>query len=316
MENISEGSKSLLKEIGNTPLVKIKTGDYAANANIYAKYEALNPGGSIKSRTAYWMIKQAIKRGDIDEDTVLLEASSGNQGIGLSLIGAIMGLKVKIIMPESMSKERRLLIRAYGAEVILSPVYEDIGKTIESARTIARNMAKEDDNIYWVRQFTNHDNSDAHRLFTSQEIIAQVPEAIDVFITGIGTGGTITGIGEVLKEEYPDCKVVAVEPEKAAFLQGGFLGHHIQEGIGDGVVPEILNTDIIDDFVTVSDKQALETSQKLASNEGLFVGISSGSNIYAANQIAKKYSDIKSIVTVLPDSGDRYFSSDLLEKLS
>lgn len=313
MEKMSNYSQTLLNEIGNTPLMKIENEDSTCDTNIYAKYEALNPGGSIKSRTAYWMVKQGIKRGEINKDTVLLEASSGNQGIGLSLIGAIMGLKVKIIMPESMSKERRLLIKAYGAEVILSPVHEDIGRTIESAREIARNIAEENDNSFWLKQFTNTDNSDAHRYFTSQEILAQVPESIDGFVAGIGTGGTITGVGEVLKEKYPECRIIAVEPEKAAFLQGGFLGHHKQEGIGDGVIPEILNRDIIDDYITVSDKQALEAAQKLASEQGLFVGISSGSNIYGANQMAKKFPDTKCIVTVLPDSGDRYFSSGLIE---
>ncbi len=308
-----EVSESLLAAIGNTPLLKINNVEFTAGKNVYAKYEALNPGGSIKSRTAYWMIKQALARGEIDKNTVLLEASSGNQGIGLSMVGAIMGLKVKIVMPESMSNERRLLMKAYGADVVLSPVHEDIGQTIEAALKMAKNITEEDSNVYWINQFANPDNVEVHRRFTAREILKQIPQDIDIFVTGIGTGGTITGIGEVLKEVYPECKIIAVEPENAAFLQGGLLGHHIQEGIGDGLIPSILNTDIIDNYITISDKQALTTAQKLAREEGLFVGISSGSNIFAVSRVAREFTDVNSIVTILPDSGNRYYSSGLID---
>lgn len=304
---------TVLSRIGNTPVVKLKRLGLDNSIKVWGKLEYLNPGGSVKTRTAFWMIYQAIKRGEVNEKTVLVEATSGNQGIGISMVGAALGLKVKIVMPENMSQERRMMMKAYGADVVLAPAGNDIGEAIENSVNIAQSIVDGDINAFLVNQFCNLDNPDVHRRFTATEIINQVQGPIDAFISGIGTGGTITGIGEALKEKYPDCLIVAAEPENAAILKGGKIGHHIQQGIGDGLIPDVLNCDIIDEIVVVTDEKALEAARALAKNEGLFVGVSSGTNVVAACEIAKQIGPDKTIVILLPDNGERYLSANLVE---
>lgn len=306
--------ESILQAIGSTPMVELQRVGKETGCRLLAKVEGLNPGGSIKSRTAYWMVESASSQGLINRDTILVEATSGNQGIGLSMVGAVFGLKVRIIMPENMSKERQMLMRAYGAEVILTPAGKDIGEAIRRAMDTAREMADEDPKVFWVNQFNNPANTDAHRRTTAHEILMQVDEPIDAFVSGVGTGGTITGVGEELKGHYPDCLVVAAEPENGAILSGGRIGHHIQQGIGDGLIPGILNQDILDRIVVVPDEDALETARLLARKEGLFAGISSGTNVWAAIKIAEELGPGRTIVMVLPDCGERYLSSALVEE--
>ena len=303
--------EQISKTIGKTPLVYIEK---SHDCNICAKLEFLNLGGSIKSRTAYWMIKNALEDGVIDKNTVLIEASSGNQGIGISMIGAIMGFDVKIIMPENMSQERRQFISAYGAEIILTPAGENIKEAIDNAIDKANELIEKNNNYYWLNQFANKYNTEVHKLFTAKEIIDELEKPVDFFISGIGTGGTITGIGTELKKIYPDCNVVAVEPERAAILQGGKMGHHIQQGIGDGLIPEILDINIIDEMIKISDEEARINANRLA-KKGFFAGFTSGSNISAAYKIAEKYPG-SHIVTILPDGGGRYITENIISPVN
>lgn len=305
---------SILEAIGNTPMVKLNYFSKENVANIYAKVEALNPGGSIKSRTAYWMIKKAVDKGLINKDTILVEATSGNQGIGISMVGAVLGLSVVIVMPENMSLERQKMMKAYGAKVILTPAGNDIGEAIANSLNKAKNLVESNNKMFFLNQFGNPDNSGAHNKFTAQEILEQIDGQIDAFVSGIGTGGTITGIGEALKSKFPNCLVVAAEPENGSILlnKGKKMKHHIQQGIGDGILPDILNIEIINKIILVSDEDALSTARLLAQKEGLFVGISSGTNVFVAHQIAKELGKEKNIVTLLPDNGERYLSTELV----
>ena len=284
------------------------------DAEILVKYEALNVGGSIKTRTAFNMIDRAARKGLIGPDTILVEPTSGNQGIGIALVGAVRGYPVKIIMPDSVSVERRLLVSHYGAEVILIHDDGDIGACIEECMNTALRMAKEDPRVFIPQQFTNPDNPAVHREHTALEILEQAGGKIDGFCSGVGTGGTITGIGEVLKEKNPDIVIWAVEPENAAILSGGSIGTHLQMGIGDGLIPENLNTSIYSDICVVTDEEALDTAKALAAREGILCGISSGSNVAAAVKLAKKLGRGKRVVTVLPDTGERYFSTPLFSE--
>lgn len=306
---------SILEAIGNTPIVKLNYFSKENGANIYGKVEALNPGGSVKSRTAYWMIKQAIDGGLINKDTILVEATSGNQGIGISMVGAALDLSVVIVMPENMSLERQKMMKAYGAKVILTPAGNDIGEAINISLNKAKNLVESNNKMFFLNQFGNPDNSGAHNKFTAQEILEQMDCQIDAFISGIGTGGTITGIGEVLKSKFPNCLVVAVEPENGSIVlnKGKKMKHHIQQGIGDGILPDILNIEIIDKTILVRDEDALNTARLLAKKEGLFVGISSGTNVFGSSQIAKEIGKGKNIVTLLPDDGGRYLSAELVD---
>lgn len=306
---------SILEAIGNTPIVKLNYFSKENGANIYGKVEALNPGGSVKSRTAYWMIKQAIDGGLINKDTILVEATSGNQGIGISMVGAVLDLSVVIVMPENMSLERQKMMKAYGAKVILTPAGNDIGEAINISLNKAKNLVESNNKMFFLNQFGNPDNSGAHNKFTAQEILEQMDCQIDAFISGIGTGGTITGIGEVLKSKFPNCLVVAVEPENGSIVlnKGKKMKHHIQQGIGDGILPDILNIEIIDKTILVRDEDALNTARLLAKKEGLFVGISSGTNVFGSSQIAKEIGKGKNIVTLLPDDGGRYLSAELVD---
>ena len=304
---------NILEAIGNTPMVKLQKIAPKDGADIFVKIEGLNVGGSIKTRTAYNMIMDAISRGKIHKDTVIVEPTSGNQGIGLALVGAVMGFKTKIIMPDSVSEERRKLVRHYGAEVILVHDAGDIGECIEECLRLALSMEKENPNVFVPQQFENPANLQIQREQTGREILAQVNGPIHGFCSGIGTGGTITGIGETLKEANPDITIWAVEPENAAILSGGSIGTHVQMGIGDGIIPAILNQNIYNDICIVKDEEAIKTSKELASKEGIMCGISSGTNVAAAIKLAKVLGPGKTVVTVLPDTAERYFSTPLFE---
>lgn len=303
--------RNILDAIGNTPIIRLsKMGD-PDGAEILVKFEGLNVGGSIKTRTAYNMIRDAEARGIINKDTVIVEPTSGNQGIGLALVGAVLGYKTKIIMPDSVSEERRKLVNHYGAEVILIHDAGNIGDCIEECLKTALDMQANDPRVFVPQQFENPANSDAQRNYTGVEILEQVDGPIHGFCSGIGTGGTITGIGETLKSKNPDIEIWAVEPEHAAILSGGSIGTHIQMGIGDGVIPAILNQNIYTDICIVKDEEAIQTAKDLASKEGIMCGISSGTNVAAAIKLAKKLGKGKTVVTVLPDTAERYFSTPL-----
>lgn len=304
---------TVLDAIGHTPMIKLNRLSNPEDAQIFVKYEGVNIGGSIKTRTAYNMLKCAEEKGLINKDTIIVEPTSGNQGIGLALVGAVKGYKIKIIMPDSVSEERRKLVQNYGAEVILIHDDGNIGKCIEECMETAKQMAKENPNVYIPGQFENPDNPKAHIYHTATEILEQVSGDIDGFCSGVGTGGTISGIGEVLKRQNPSIKIWAVEPENAAILSGGSVGTHLQMGIGDGLIPENLNTTIYEHICVISDEEAIETAKRLASEEGIMCGISSGSNVAAAIKLAKRLGKGKTVVTVLPDTGERYFSTKLFE---
>lgn len=304
---------NILEAMGNTPIIKLQHMTGKDDADILVKFEGLNVGGSIKTRTAYNMIKDAQDKGLINENTVIVEPTSGNQGIGLALVGAVLGLKVKIIMPDSVSEERRMLVEHYGAEVILVHDAGNIGDCIEECLNIALTMKAENDNVFVPQQFENPANPEIQRIGTGREILEQVDGPIDGFCSGIGTGGTITGIGETLKKANPDIRIWAVEPENAAILSGGSIGTHVQMGIGDGLIPDILNTEIYDDVCIIKDEEALQVSKDLASKEGIMCGISSGTNVAAAMRMAKILGKGKVVVTVLPDTAERYFSTPLFE---
>ena len=304
---------NILDAVGHTPIVRLNNMVDDGSAEILVKFEGLNVGGSIKTRTAYNMILQAEKEGRIHKDTVIVEHTSGNQGIGLALVGAVRGYKTIIIMPDSVSEERRKLVRHYGAEVILIHDSGNIGKCIDECLQTAIKMSKENPNVFVPQQFENENNPLAHRHHTALEIMEQVGGPIDGFCSGVGTGGTITGIGEVLKAQYPNITIWAVEPENAAILSGGTIGTHLQMGIGDGVIPQVLNTQIYEDICIITDDEAIQTSKDLARKEGLMCGISSGTNVAAAIKLAKKLGKGKTVVTVLPDTAERYFSTPLFE---
>lgn len=301
----------ILEAMGNTPMIRLSRMTDEESAQILVKFEGLNVGGSIKTRTAYNMIRDAEEKGLIGEDTVIVEPTSGNQGIGLALVGAVRGYETKIIMPDSVSEERRKLVVHYGAEVILIHDAGNIGECMEECLETALRMQKENPKVFVPQQFENPANSAIQREQTAAEILRQVDGPIHGFCSGIGTGGTITGIGEGLKAKNPDIEIWAVEPEHAAILSGGSIGTHLQMGIGDGVIPDILNQDIYDDICIVKDEEAIRVSKELASKEGLMCGISSGTNVAAAMKLAKKLGKGKTVVTVLPDTAERYFSTPL-----
>lgn len=304
---------SILDAMGNTPIIRLRHLADPDGAEILVKFEGLNVGGSIKTRTAYNMIADAEKKGLLSPESIIVEPTSGNQGIGLALIGAVKGYRVKIIMPDSVSVERRKLVEHYGAEVILVHDAGNIGLCIEQCLALALKMKAEDPKVFVPQQFENPANPEVQRCQTAKEILEQVGGPIHGFCSGIGTGGTITGIGEVLKAHYPDITVWAAEPENAAILSGGSIGTHIQMGIGDGVIPEILNQEIIDRVCIIGDDEALSVSKELASREGIMCGISSGTNVAAAIRLAKKLGKGKTVVTILPDTAERYFSTPLFD---
>lgn len=306
-------NNTILDAIGKTPIIRLNRMVDEDSAEILVKFEGLNVGGSIKTRTAFNMIRDAEEKGLLNENTVIVEPTSGNQGIGLALVGAVRGYKVKIIMPDSVSEERRKLVNHYGAEVILVHDDGNIGLCIEECLNLALKMKAEDPNVFVPQQFENPANPQIQREATGVEILEQVGKPIHGFCSGIGTGGTITGIGETLKSKNPDMTIWAVEPENAAILSGGSIGTHIQMGIGDGVIPAILNTNIYDDLCIIKDEEAIQASKDLARKEGIMCGISSGTNVAAALKLAKKLGKGKTVVTVLPDTAERYFSTPLFE---
>ncbi len=305
--------QNILDAIGHTPIVQLNHMVPENSARVLVKYEGLNVGGSVKTRVAYNMIMDAVKRGKITKDTIITEPTSGNQGIGLALVGAVLGYKVRIIMPDSVSIERKKIMMHYGAEVVLIHDEGNIGDAIEKCLNTALQMEKDDPNVFVPQQFENPANPMIHRHQTGLEILEQVGGPIDGFCSGIGTGGTITGIGETLKALNPDMTIWAVEPENAAILAGGTVSQHIQMGIGDGLIPEILNTNIYEDIYIVSDEEALQTAKDLAAKEGLMCGISSGTNVAAAIKLAQKLGPGKTVVTILPDTAERYFSTPLFD---
>ncbi len=305
---------NILEGIGHTPLVRLNRMTDPESAEVLVKFEGLNVGGSIKTRTAYNMILRAEEQGLLDKDSIIVEPTSGNQGIGLALIGAVKGYKTIIIMPDSVSEERRKLVKHYGAEVILIHDAGNIGDCIEECLQTALRLKAENPHVYVPQQFENKANPQVHRHHTGLEILEQAGREIHGFCSGIGTGGTITGIGEVLKAQNPDIEIWAVEPENAAILAGGTIGTHLQMGIGDGVIPAILNQNIYDDIYVVTDEEAIETARNLSRLEGIMCGISSGTNVAAALKLAKKLGKGKTVVTVLPDTAERYFSTPLFDE--
>ena len=304
---------NVLEAIGHTPMIRLSKIVPEGSAEVLVKYEGVNIGGSIKTRTAYNMICDAEEKGIIHSNTIIVEPTSGNQGIGLALIGAVRGYHVRIIMPDSVSEERRKLVKAYGAELVLVHDDGDIGKCINEGLQTALRMAKEDKNVWIPQQFENPANPMVHKSHTAQEIIEQVGKPIDGFCSGVGTGGTLSGIGETLKAKYPEIHIWAVEPKNAAILSGGSIGTHLQMGIGDGLIPKNLNTQIYEHIDIVTDEEAIETSRRLIREEGILCGISSGTNVTAALRLAKELGEGKTVVTVLPDTGERYFSTVLFD---
>ena len=300
---------NILEANGNTPLIKLNKMTAEDEAAIYVKYEGLNVGGSIKTRAALRMIEDAETKGILKAGMTIIEATSGNQGIALAMVGAVKGYDVVIVMPDSVSKERRALISQYGASIRLVHDNNDIGECIKKCNEIVKNTVKEEKNVFSPMQFDNYANVLAQRE-VGEEIIKDLKH-IDAFCSGIGTGGTITGIGLVLKENNKDTLIVAIEPENAAILSGKQIKTHIQMGIGDGVIPKILNKNLIDEIEIVSDNEAVKMAKMLAKEEGIVAGISSGTNLVVAKRLAKRLGKGKVVVTVLPDTGERYYSTEL-----
>lgn len=305
--------KNVLEAVGHTPIIELQRMPGEDSARVLVKYEGLNVGGSIKTRTALNMIEEAEKQGILKKDSVIVEPTSGNQGIGLALVGAVKGYETIIIMPDSVSEERRFLVEHYGAKVVLIHDNGNIGDCIDECIKTAFRMKEENPKVFVPQQFENQANPMVHRHHTGLEILEQVAGPIDGFCSGIGTGGTITGIGETLKALNPHITIWAVEPENAAILAGGTVGNHIQMGIGDGVIPAVLNQQIYEEIAIISDEEALQTAKDLARLEGLMCGISSGTNVAAALRLARKLGKGKTVVTILPDTAERYFSTPLFQ---
>ena len=306
---------NILEAIGNTPLIKLNHIVPEGAADIFVKNEGLDVGGSIKTRTALNMIERAEKEGKLNKDSIIVEPTSGNQGIGLALIGSVKGYRTIIVMPDSVSHERSMLVKHYGAEVILIHDDGDIGKAIDECRLKAEEIAASDPRVFIPQQFENPANTEAQYAYTAKEILeAMNGRVIDGFCSGIGTGGTITGIGHALKEANPATVVWAAEPENAAILSGGSIGTHVQMGIGDGLIPGILDTKVYDDICIITDDEAINTSRELTRKEGMMCGISSGTNVACAIKLAQKLGPGKTVVTVLPDTAERYFSTPLFEE--
>ena len=295
---------TVLELIGNTPMVRLRRLPEPRMAAVLAKLESFNPGGSVKDRICLSMIEDAEARGLLKPGAVIVEPTSGNTGIGLAMIGAVKSYKVILTMPESMSAERIQILKSYGAHVVLTPAKEGMSGAVKRAEAIV----KETPGAFMPQQFLNPANPEVHRRTTAQEILRAVDEELDAFVAGIGTGGTITGVGEVLKKKLPHVKIVAVEPKSSAVLSGGAPGPHMIQGIGAGFVPQVLNRSVIDEIIPVSDEQAYEMSRRLAKEEGLFVGISAGAACWAALEVARELGPGKTLVVVLPDTGERYFS--------
>ena len=303
---------TVLDALGNTPLIRLNRLTGPEDAEVLVKFEGLNVGGSIKTRTAFQMIEAAEKEGIIGPDTVIVEPTSGNQGIGLALVGAVKGYKTIIIMPDSVSEERRKLVKHYGAEVILVHDSGNIGACIEECMQTALRMQKEDENVFVPQQFENPANVQAHLETTGPEIWQDTDGQVDIFVAGIGTGGTITGTARYLKEQNPNVKIVGVEPADSPLLTKGMAGPHGIQGIGANFIPGVLDTGIYDEVIPVTENEAFATGRELGRKEGVLVGISSGAALWAAIEVAKRLENAgKNIVVLLPDTGERYFSTPL-----
>ena len=304
--------ENVLQAMGNTPLIRLNKVVDDNSAQILVKVESLNVGGSIKTRTAWAMIKDAQAKGLINKDTTIVEATSGNQGIGIALVGAVLGNKVVVIMPDSVSQERRKLVELYGAEVVLVHDEGKVDECYQKCFDLAEQMGKKP-GYFWPQQFENPENCNAHYQQTAQEIISQANCTIDGFCAGIGTGGTLTGIGQALKKANKNVVIWGIEPANASPLTGGTIGSHVQMGIGDGMIPPILDRQIFDKIETVTDQEAIEMARNLGRLEGLACGITSGTNVVVAKRLAKLLGKGKTVVTILPDTAERYFSTPLFE---
>lgn len=301
-------ANSIVDLIGNTPIVKLNNLVEADSAEVYLKLEYMNPGSSVKDRIAMAMIEEAEQSGKLKKGDTIIEPTSGNTGIGLAMVAAAKGLKAILVMPDTMSMERRNLLRAYGAELVLTPGAEGMGGAIRKAEELAKEHG-----YFMPQQFKNEANPEIHRKTTGKEIVEQMGGQLDAFISGIGTGGTISGAGDVLKENYPGIKIVAVEPSDSPVLSGGKPGPHKIQGIGAGFVPDTLNTGIYDEIIKVQNDEAFEYARRAAKEEGILGGISSGAAIFAALQVAKKLGKGKKVLAIIPSNGERYLSTPLYQ---
>lgn len=302
-------SNSILDTIGHTPLVRLNNLNSPGSAQVLMKIESFNPGGSVKDRIALNMIEDAEKRGVLKKGMTIVEPTSGNTGIGLAIVAAVKGYPIVFTMPETMSIERRIVLEQFGAKLILTQKEKGMVGAVMEAQALS-----DDENYYMPQQFENEANPQIHRETTAEEIISDLQNTIpDFLVVGVGTGGTITGVGEVLKEKYPDMKVIAVEPTDSPFLSDGTSGPHMIQGIGAGFIPEILDLEIIDDIIKVENEDAILTAKKLCSSEGILAGISSGANVWAAIEVAKTAGEGKTVITFIPDTGERYLSTALFE---
>lgn len=301
-------AQSVAELIGNTPIVKLNRTADADGADIYLKLEFMNPGSSVKDRIALAMVEAAEEAGKLKAGDTIIEPTSGNTGIGIALVAAIKGYKAVLVMPDTMSLERRNLLRAYGAELVLTPGADGMKGAIKKAEEL-----QEKHGYFMPQQFNNEANPEVHSRTTGKEIVEQMGDQLDAFVSGIGTGGTITGAGKVLKENYKDIKIYAVEPEASAILSGGKPGPHKIQGIGAGFVPNVLNTEVYDEVIQVSNDAAYETAREAARKDGVLGGVSSGAAIYAAKQVAKKLGKGKKVLAVIPSNGERYLSTPLYQ---
>jgi cysteine synthase A len=303
---MAQNYSSTLDRIGNTPLVKLSTPE--GSATLWGKLESANPGGSVKDRIAKAMIEQAEQDGLLQPGDIIVEPTSGNTGIGISLVGAIKGYKIVLIMPDTMSMERRRLLGAFGAELILTPGAKGMRGAIAKAEEVAAERK-----AFMPQQFCNPANPKVHLETTGPEILRDLNNQVDALVAGVGTGGTITGAGQAIKEKNPEALIIAVEPSDSSVLSGGEPGPHKIQGIGAGFVPDVLNTEILTEIITVTNEQAMVTTRDLARDEGIFVGISSGANVFAARQVATRLKPDQNVVTILCDTGERYLSTNIFD---
>lgn len=303
---MSQAHESILDLIGNTPMVRLKKVADKNMAAIFAKLEMFNPGGSVKDRIALNMIEQAEKKGLLKPGSVIVEPTSGNTGIGLAIVGCVKGYKVILAMPEGTSQERIQILESFGAEVVLTPAKDGMIGAVERARE----LVSSEKNAFMPQQFTNPDNPAMHRKTTAKEILKDTDGNIDAFVAGVGTGGTLTGVGEVLKKHNPKIKIIAVEPKTSAVLSGGKPGPHMIQGIGAGFIPEVLNRELIDEIISVDDQEAYQMAKRLSKEEGIFAGLSCGAACFGALKVAKQLGVGKTLVVIFPDSGERYLSME------
>ncbi len=303
---MSQVVNSILDLIGNTPMVKLQKVVEKGSADVYAKLEMFNPGGSVKDRIALNMVEQAEKKGLLRAGSLIVEPTSGNTGIGLAIVGRVKGYKVILAMPEGTSQERIQILQSFGAEVVLTPAKEGMIGAVEKAREIVAGQK----DAFMPQQFTNPDNPAMHRKTTAKEILKDMPGNIDAFVAGVGTGGTITGVAEVLKKHNPKIKIVAVEPKNSAVLSGGKPGPHMIQGIGAGFIPQVLDRTLIDEIVTVDDQDSYQMAKRISREEGIFAGLSCGAACVGALKVAKQLGAGKTVVVIFPDSGERYLSME------